>query len=187
MKAIFFIFLTVILVSCKKTEVIKNDTYTIYEISNHKSTYSVEKVKSNRIEGKAFFDSSCEYKLTDNVGQINKLIGLSSGTYHHQNSIRIGWEYMEGEGFYKLFAYYYIDSKREEKYLTKVFTDEVFVFTVEISDENFYVKVNDVDFSIPHLIKEPKDSYMLYPYFGGKEPFPNSIHGDTSCRVYIKL
>lgn len=164
---------------------VDNIPYTKYSIDKHKSTYDVEKIKSNKINGYAKFTTSCEYVLTENIGQINKLVGLSVGLDHHKNSIRIGWEF-DGSLF-QLYAYWYIDDVRGQEYLISVNTDEKFTFTVEVTDAEFYLKVNDKEFHKEHNLSEVKDNYLLYPYFGGEEPFPGSIYGDKECKIYMNI
>lgn len=172
------------IVSCNKVE-LDGVVYKEFSIDKHKSTYDVEKISSHKIEGLAKFSSSCEYLLTENIGQINKLIGLSVGLDHHENSIRIGWEF--DQGVFKLYAYWYADGVRDQEYLTSVVTDEKFEFTVEITDTQFYVKVNESEFITEHGIDKVDDTFMLYPYFGGEAEFPGSIHGDKKCKIYIHL
>ena len=171
--------------SCKKVKVEDKIPYTVYTISDHKSTYDIERVNSHRIEGVAKFSSSCEYELTENIGQINKLIGLSSGINHHENSMRIGWEY--ADGVFKLFAYWYVDGTRGESYLTSVVTDEKFEFVVEVKKDEFYVNINGVEFQQEHNMDSLGESFLLFPYFGGKAKFPGSVHGDKKCEIYIHM
>lgn len=174
----------VLLISCHKVEV-DGVVYKEYTIDKHKSVYDVEKISSHKIEGIAKFSSSCEYELTENIGQINKLIGLSSGINHHENSIRIGWEY--SQGLFYLYAYWYDSGVRDQQVITTVKTDEKFEFVVEITDTEFLIRINDKEFEHVHSMSELKDSYLLYPYFGGEAEFPGSIHGDKECKIYIHL
>lgn len=185
MRAIVIMTIALVFFSCKKQIAEDGVNYTVYTISSHKSNYGIKKVNGHKIEGKAKFDSSCEYELTENIGQINKLVGLSSGTNHHNNSVRIGWEY--ADGLFKLYAYWYINGERAvEEYITSVDANEPFDFYVEITDDEYKISINEYDWSVVHDI-DRKNSYLLYPYFGGKAKFPGSIHGDKECKIYLTI
>lgn len=183
-KLVLFI-LMVLTISYKK-EVLINDTiFTEYTISHHKSTNNIQKIKSHSIDGKAMFSKSCEYVLTENIGQINKLTGLSNGLDHQKNSIRIGWVYENGA--FDLYCYAYYNSERIEQKLTSVLTDEIFTFKIWIDLSGYHIILNGVQTDINAPFDELDSSYLLYPYFGGKEPFPNSIHGDKECKIYLQI
>lgn len=186
MKVLFILLtLLVTMVSCKKEVLIDGTEFTEYRISQHRSTNAIQKIKTHEIEGKAMFSSSCEYVLTENIGQINKLTGLSNGMDHQENSIRIGWVYENGA--FDLYAYYYYKGERSEHKLTTVLTDEVFEFKISITLEGYHIDINDEKSFFNASFDELDTSYLLYPYFGGEAPFPNSIHGDKECKIYLQI
>ena len=161
-----YLIICILLIGCSKYE---ND-YKVYSIKSHRSGVHTTKQSNNCIQGNAYFTESCEYVLTDNIGQINKLIGLCSGMNGvHQNSIRVGWEY---EDSFKLYSYYYIDGVREHEYITSVQTKEVFSFEVRIDKDSYYLRINQQSTTIKHNI-DNINSWVLFPYFGGEEPNPD--------------
>lgn len=184
-KLLILLTLLVTMVSCKKEVLINGTNFTEYRISEHRSTNTIHKIKTHVIEGKAMFSASCEYELTENIGQINKLTGLSNGLDHQKNSIRIGWVYENGA--FDLYSYSYYNGERTEQKLTSVLTDEVFSFKIGIELNRYYIIINGVEYNTPVSFDELDNSYLLYPYFGGKEPFPNSIHGDKECKIYLQI
>lgn len=173
------------LFSCRKEVLIDGIRFTEYSISHHRSTNRIKKIDSHEIDGKGMFSKSCEYKLTKNIGQINKLTGLSNGLDHHNNSIRIGWVY-EG-GAFDLYGYAYYNGERIEQKLTSVLTDEIFSFKVGIELNRYYIIINGIEYNTLVSFDKLDNSYLLYPYFGGKEPFPNSLHGDKECKIYLQI
>ena len=173
------------LFSCQKEVLINDINFTEYKISHHKSTNRIQKIDSHVIEGYGMFSESCEYELTENIGQINKLTGLSNGLDHQKNSIRIGWVYENGA--FDLYSYAYYNGERIEQKLTSVLTDEVFSFKIGIELDRYYIIINGVEYNTPVSFDELDSSYLLYPYFGGKEPFPNSLHGDKECKIYLQI
>ena len=179
------ILLSILTIGCKKEVLIDGTKFTEYTITNHRSTNQINTIKSHTIEGKGMFSKSCEYELTENIGQINKLTGLSNGLDHQKNSIRIGWVY-ENCAF-DLYSYYYYNGERNSQKLTSVLTDEIFTFKIWIDLLGYHIIINGVQTDIDAPFDGLDTSYLLYPYFGGKEPFPNSIHGDKECKIYLQI
>lgn len=168
------ILISLILIGCNKYE---ND-FKPYSVKSHRSGAHVTK-SNNSVVGQAYFTNSCEYVLTENIGQINKLIGLCDGmTGVHKNSIRIGWEY---DKVFKLYSYYYIDGIRGHDYITSVETNEVFSFDVRINKDSYYLSINENVVVIPHNISKVS-AWQLYPYFGGDAKNPN----DNDMVIMIK-
>lgn len=179
-KIVFIISLFFIFVGCKKKVTHEDTEFKVYTIKKHKSNYAIKKSKTNSIEGSAMFTPSCEYELTKNIGQINKLVGLSNGIDHHTNSIRIGWVFNEDK--FDLYAYYYYKGDRNQHKMVSVETNEVFTYSINISESGYNININDTE----HIIEASQDiktSYILWPYFGGEEPFPN----EKPCEIYLKI
>ena len=165
-----------LLISCNKY---KND-YQIFSIKRHRSVNTIKQPKNNNVKGYAYFTESCKYELSKNIGQINKLIGLSNGINGvHKNSIRIGWEY---DKVFKLYSYYYLNGSRHHNYITSVNTNEVFYFDVSITENNYLLTINDTTTTIKHNLNKV-NTFLLYPYFGGKESNPNNQY----IKIMIKF
>lgn len=177
-----YLLILLVICSCGK---MPTDKYKEFEIKDH---YSKNRVKTKLdepvVEGYFKLDSSCEYELTENIGQINKLIGIGFDNDHHQNSIRIGWEWENDH--YRMWAYYYMDGTRGSDYVTECVSNQEYYFRVEAQADKYVVVIdNEVIFVMGETsMDKPR---LLLPYFGGEEPFPGSIHGDDKCSIFIKL
>lgn len=184
MKKILIIIIAMTTLSCSKTEEFNGEEFLSFEIGKH-YTWDRISTKFNKdvLVGKFILDSSCEYELEENVGQINKLVGFGA-RFHHKNSIRIGWNWDKNK--YNLFAYYYSDGEINSKYITSCISNKICTFTITKSSNGYFVSIDgeivEVNANTDYEVKQ-----LLLPYFGGEAPFEESIHGDKKCKVLIKL
>lgn len=188
MRNLLLLILVIVSFACKKEEIYKDTTFNSFEIKNHYTLNRIDRDIDNSIEGEFVLTESCEYELTNNIGQVNKLIGIQINNNHHENSLRLGWEYMPEQEFYNIWAYYYIDGERGEQYnIVTVKSGEVNTFKVEVSSNKYLLEVNGKVWTKEDLDLNIDKTKLLFPYFGGKEPFPGSLHGDNKCKILIKI
>lgn len=121
---------------------------------------------------KVIFDESCLYSGKDD--SVNKLFGLSFG-WHHNNSIRFGWQSHYGK--IRIYTYLYIDGIRYIRKIGEVGINEECCLTID--NHRFSFKTKGTFFSMegylsPNKIKN-KISYNLWPYFGGVNVAPHDI------------
>lgn len=177
-----YLLILLVICSCSK---IPTNKFKEFEIKKY---YTATRVNTNLkepvVEGYFKFDSSCEYELTENVGQINKLIGIGLDNDPYENSIRIGWEWENDH--YRMWSYYYIDGIRGSDYVTECVSNQEYYFRVEVFESGYHVIVNNELIIVPGNINVTKPRLLL-PYFGEEQPFPGSIHGDNKCKIFIKL
>ena len=174
------------LTSCNKEE-LNGVTYNKYIIKNHYAKYKkvFRNDKDNVLKGKAILTNSCKYKLDYNYGQINKLTGLSLNGYHHNNSFRIGWEYDLSNDNFKLYSYVYLDSERLTELIKTVKANDVINFNIEVTKTKASITVDGIQKEYYYNVDKVKTK-LLFPYFGGVEPFSESLNGDKECKILIK-
>ena len=136
----------------------------------------------NQIHFIAWLDSTCIYKSADptNQGDINKLYGFSDcNTTHQESSARFGWSW-NGNAF-DIYAYCYVNSQRENKWLGSVKPLEHADCSITLSGNKYIFTMNG---KIEAMDRECStatiEGYQLYPYFGGDEAAPHTM------RIYIK-
>lgn len=134
---------------------------------------------------RVYFFQNCEYQLSENYDQVNKLYGFSEG-FHHWNSARIGWRCVDGENI-ELLAYCYINGKRIIKPMIKCKTNTWVFCNIQNKSSKYVFKAlspnnqsitvsvdKDKSFSFYSLFK--LFIYRLFPYFGGKMPAPHDMN-----------
>ena len=148
---------------------------------------------------KALFEMNCQYRLTENYDQINKLTGQSFNFFpfydkktkswksgHHKNSIRFGWRCVDGEEI-EILAYAYVDGVRKSKKMMEVKVEEWVHLNFKETESyyTFKVVVENGDSSIARFKKNTTKKgflglfiHRLYPYFGGKLTSPHSMRID---------
>ena len=97
---------------------------------------------------------------------IQKLYGMSDyGSFHHNNSVRIGWR-MRQEGTIDIFAYYYVDGKMGYTFLGNVELETEFDVELKIHDDEYIFIFRE------KLIKVKRSKslkigprYRLFPYY----------------------
>lgn len=117
------------------------------------------------------FHSNCYYK--DTKKHINKLCGLSFG-YHHENSVRLGWNCGKQNNKIQLYAYIYNKGVRKEYYLDDYSIDKWYKIGVMFNrlENMVYIGSIGIKFDMTDL---PMIGYNLKPYFGGKQVAPHTM------------
>lgn len=113
--------------------------------------------------------SGFKYKcdLEENQKDTNKIIGFSDDYFHHKNSIRIGFRYLNDT--IELMVYYYNDGVHNSIKIGEVFEGIKFKIEIEIKDDIYIVKFNKDYFFIKRTSNWKFIKYVLFPYFGGQE------------------
>lgn len=145
---------------------------------------------------KAYFNRDCEYKLTENYNQINKLTGQSFKLFpwydkvekklkpgHHKDSVRFGWRCVDGEEI-EIMAYAYLDGTRKDKKILNTNTEEWVHLNFRETDK-YYIFKAIKEGGESSMVKFKKRGtkkgflgmfiYKLYPYFGGRIPAPYNM------------
>lgn len=144
----------------------------------HRSKLAWHPFFRNTIKYKFILTDSAKYSiLDDDRYDINKLIGFSDGSLnHHKNSFRIGWNYDSGKDEFILYAYTYVDGKRQYEVIGHTSSNIECEVSVTCIDGWYCI---DFDGSI-YYIKRSSNigsnyKHMLWPYFGGNKKAPNTI------------
>jgi hypothetical protein len=152
-------------------------TYTIKAGKNETEHNTNSLFTSSSIRFQAIFDSSCIYKNAspENQVDINKLIGFSDCSSHHQtNSARFGWNWHNDA--LRVYAYVYVNGERLVKELGTVQPGTTNSFRIAASGNTYIFTLNDKVESMPrHCTGGVGVSYKLLPYFGGNETAPHDI------------
>jgi hypothetical protein len=181
----FRIFLLFLMISCTACEWIGNTpsfgddfvTYVIKAGNNEIDRNTNSLFTSSSIRFQAVFDSSCIYTTSspENQVDINKLIGFSDCSSHHQtNSARFGWNWYNNS--LRIYAYVYVDGVRQAKEMGTVVLGAVNSFKIAAAGNSYTFTCNEQVETMPrHCTGGVGISYKLLPYFGGNEPAPQDI------------
>lgn len=153
---------------------------------------------------KVYFWENCNYVLTNNIGQVNKLYGHSFNLFpwfdkkdkkwksgHHKNSIRFGWRSIDSDKI-ELIAYVYVNGERAENVITTIRTEEWTHLNFQETAEFYIFRVirQNGDSGLYKFRKSiTKKGFLnlfifrLYPYFGGEISAP---HNMTISLKYLK-
>lgn len=133
-----------------------------------------------RITKTFIFTESCRYDL-GNIDQldINKLFGIGLGLRHHNNSIRLGWNYDEIQKKIAIYSYDYNYGDRYSRLLTLVPIGEKVKLEIRMNwKQNFYrvfendKEIGSVQYEFPNkLCLKTK----LGVYFGGNQKAPHTM------------
>jgi hypothetical protein len=174
-----------LLISCTACEWIGNSpsfgddfvTYTIKAGKNEIEHNTSSLFTSSSIRFQAVFDSSCIYTTTspENQVDINKLIGFSDCSSHHQtNSARFGWNWYDNA--LRIYAYVYVDGDRQARELGTVALGALNSFRIATSGNSYIFTFNERIETMPrHCSGGVGVAYKLLPYFGGNETAPHDI------------
>lgn len=124
------------------------------------------------------FDSSAIYTTQDTLNQydVNKLYGFADNNQHHNlYSARFGWRWMKGE--LHLFSYIYNDGIRADTDIGKIEIGREYTCSIKVAGTQYIFTLDG------QVTKWPRKSttaraigYKLYPFFGGDEVAPHTIH-----------
>lgn len=154
--------------------------FTHYKIlqGNHYCDVSAFKsVSLTELNFKVKFDSSAIYKsLTeDNQYDINKLFGFSEGIDPHKNSARIGWSFNNDS--LRLYGYVYNNSILATQEITTCKIGAVVKCSIKTDKRNYTFLVDDKSITLERGVStDLAEGYQLFPYFGGDETAPHTIH-----------
>jgi len=145
---------------------------------------------------KVYFWIDCQYMLTENYDQINKITGQSFYPFpfydkeskswkpgHHKESVRFGWRCTDGEKI-EILSYVYIDGIRKYKKMMEVDIYSWIHLNFKETDSYYIFKAAD-EYGNSSIAKFKKNSTKkgflglfisrLYPYFGGKISAPHNM------------
>lgn len=178
----FILFLLICLTSCEwlgNSPSFGDDfvTYTIRAGNNEVEHNTNSLFTSSSIRFQAIFDSSAIYttEASENQGDINKLIGFSDCSSHHQtNSARFGWNWYENA--LHIYAYNYVNGDRQAKDLGTINLGSTNSFRLATAGNTYVFTLNGKEETMPrHCDGGVGISYKLLPYFGGNEFAPHDI------------
>lgn len=142
----------------------------------HGSSFRIPKLlfKPKQLSYNVEFTNSCRYNIgTDDQGDINKLFGIGYFPHHHNNSVRVGWQYDTASAKMNIWAYWYKNKQRQWAFLKSVDINTTHCFSIRMENEEHIIDLGDVSFSIqipPRCV-----GYLLMPYFGGNQTAPHDI------------
>lgn len=179
-KSLFLLFGFMLMVACNEVPTVDDDGFEIFTIpaGQHSSISRNEPFTGNGIDITAIFDESAIYTLevTSDQADINKLIGFSDCSQHHQSeSARIGWRWFEDE--LQILAYAYLEGELHFELMGSI------PLNTEI-DMSIRATANSYNFSGTGLESisltrtsncEAGENYWLWPYFGGDQVAPNDV------------
>ena len=119
-----------------------------------------------------FVDESWQYEVE--TSGINKVVGISDGTDHMKNSVRLGW--MDNNG--QLEAYIYVHNGDKDRHVSEKICNLSYGWhsaEIGIMIDNYYVIVDGICRSVDRNNKS-QVHLMLYPYFGGQCTAPHNIN-----------
>lgn len=126
----------------------------------------------DRIKGDVVFHGDFSYEI-ERKGDTNKLIGLSDGLHHHNNSIRLGWRFYNGK--YQIMTITYAAGKRTISYLCDFETNKKYSFRIIIFKSHYYVEFDNIRKAIARKSSWRYPRFLLKPFFGGKEKAPKQF------------
>lgn len=166
--------------SCNETPTVDDEGYEVFTIraGQHSSITRNEAFTGSGINATVVFDESAIYTLevTSDQADINKLLGFSDCTQHHQSeSARIGWRWYEDE--LQILAYAYLEGQLHFELMGSVPLDTEIDLMIRANGTSY-------DFSGTGLQSvslartsdcEPGENYWLWPYFGGDQVAPHDV------------
>jgi hypothetical protein len=139
--------------------------------------------KGRTFQAKVIFDDTCNYDIgmPDQL-DVNKLIGFSLSSNHHDNSVRFGWR--SQDGVIIIYAYSYIDGSRIIKEMGAVELGEEILVSLEKGSSGYIFTLKQKDLSRKfELSTSLNPTYMLWPYFGGNQTAPH----DMKIRILVNI
>lgn len=188
MKTRYILIIMICLCACKKTAPALSSTlslpqtdfveYTIPQGQQYSDLSSFIPVSYSTLKFVVKFDSSAIYKTLDPVNQydINKLYGFSDNNEeHHLYSARFGWRWSEDA--LHLFGYTYNNGIRDSKELGTIAIGSEADCSITAAAGQYYFSLNGKVDSMTRASQTVMASgYKLFPYFGGDEMAPHTIH-----------
>jgi len=155
-------------------------TYTIKK-GRHRSGLKIGLYWNKKcIAYKVMFDNSCKYHINGEDQQdINKLFGVGYLPTHHKDSARFGWRYNEDVNKVELFAYCYVNGKRQIKQIVTIPLNRWFDAEIKVYSDHYFFTITYNGIQYRDIIKKThskKIGYRLNPFFGGNNPAPKTIN-----------
>jgi hypothetical protein len=158
-------------------------TYVIPKGGHTAANNTLHFIDSAQLHFDLAFDSSAIYTSTlpDNQADWNKVMGFSDCNSHHQqNSLRLGWRWNPNAGI-ELATYKYLDGVRSFRIIDTIQVyDTVSVRLRKIEASDYITWINWSGYQESRGCSGLQTSYLLYPYFGGDEPAPDTV------RVHVR-
>ena len=152
--------------------------YTIRQGQHYCDGNTYQPIDTGELKFTVVFDSTAIYQTANPVNQydINKLYGFSdNAAEHHQFSARFGWSW--NDHALRLYAYVYNNGVRASKELGIIAIGQEVACSIRAEAGVYRFTMNDHMTTMPRLSTTPKaKGYLLYPYFGGDETAPHTIH-----------
>lgn len=188
-KSLLVVAIWSILISCSKNapaslqEPEKKFTDYIIEAGNQLCNQDIFfQTAVTRLKFTVKFDSTAIYQTQDpqNQADINKLFGFSDNKSHHQQfSARFGWRWFNNA--LNLQAYVYNNGQRETKDLGNIEIGKEYACEIRVKEGAYEFVVGEEIITTPrNSVGTLAEGYKLYPYFGGDEVAPHTIH------IYIR-
>lgn len=128
------------------------------------------------------FDESCRYDLgSSDQYDINKLVGIGYLWHHHDDSARFGWSYNREAGGVDLWAYCYVNGRREIQHICFCEIGKEYMLMLNATSIAYHLHAYDRYSTTPlGMITIGHDhnkrlQYRLSPFFGGNRPAPHEI------------
>ena len=140
---------------------------------------------SDSLSFRLVFDSSAVYQTTDPQNQMdwNKVLGFADcGSFHHENSLRLGWRYHPQKGV-EIGAYIYVDQQRVMESLGVVLIGDTLDVCLRALGNQYLIDVLGNTYVHSRSCSGPVQGYNLYPYFGGDETAPHDIRVHLQVRT----
>ena len=173
----YIIALYLLLFSCEQQI---HEPYELFVIpeGKHDDGWKLQSLQSRTLNFSAIFNESAIYETAteENQHDINKLLGFSDcNTFHHNNSARFGWRWLDGN--LEVHAYAYVQGERISEYLGNILLNESYEYQLQITDSHYVFYLQGYT---PVKISRSSSCnrgvyYMLFPYFGGDETAPHDI------------
>lgn len=160
--------------------------YTI-EQGNHSANGLNFGIHSNGVTVKKTvrFLPNCHYNLgNENQFDINKLYGFSVGLLQSNqfNSARFGWRWSIKKQKIELLAYVYINGVRINEWdidtlICNVELNAIIKTQISIEGPHYRFEVIGTEGGVKHITRSGSGAgYNQYPYFGGNEVAPHTMH-----------
>jgi hypothetical protein len=127
------------------------------------------------------FDESCRYDLgnTDQY-DINKLCGIGYLPGHHKDSARFGWRYWAERKQIELWAYCYVNGRREIKQICFCDIGKEYRIEIKALTYAYYLVAYDsegktIGYAAIDHSHNKQFKYRLGTYFGGNQKAPHAI------------
>ena len=158
----------ILLLSC-----VKPDIDHLYQIKagNHRSATAPIPHAGNSITFE-FTVNSTWLQPSDPSG-VNKLCGFSYGP-HHDNSVRLGWQYVDD--LILAYAYTYVEGVSFYEVIDTLQVDETYLFEIYRNGDYYNFIWNDSKYSTPASGWLPGN--VLLPYIGGEGTFKEDWYVD---------